>query len=777
MSDFERPDILLLSDPPLGRPRLKRLRLALILFGLSVLALVSTAFGMMMAVAADLPELENRQEFAKAQNSLLTDVHNQYLATLTDQGRIIVPAEQIALVMQQAIISIEDQRFYQNDGVDLRGIGRALWQDITTGRAVQGGSTITQQFVKNATQAQNRRTVLEKVREAALAYHLTRKWSKKKILTSYLNSIYFGNGAYGIESATRTYFGRDPHYVGCGKPENRCARRIRPHEAALLAGMVASPAAFDPVADADAARRRRNLVLGQMLKQGYLTRAEHDDTRVQPVPSRDAVSPPQVQAATRSAAYFTTWVGSQVVDRFGARNALEGGLRIQTTLDLGLQRAADNVVKRWLGDPPIGPNAALVAIDNDTGEVRAMVGGTDYSQVPFNLATQGQRQPGSAFKPFVLATALRRGISPGSTWASRKIVFDVPNSIEKFEVNNYEDSYSGVSTLARATTVSDNSVYAQVGIRTGTKRIARTAQRMGIRTPVSSNYAITLGGLRQGVTPLDLAHAYQTFATGGLQVTGTLGARERGPVGIRKVTVRDSGSVRRRNQRRARRVLPQAVADTTTSILESVVRVGTGKAASLGAVRAWGKTGTTENYGDAWFVGATDKLTVAVWVGYPKGLKPMLSEFRGKPVAGGTFPAHIWHDFVALSIDADKKRYERECAAAKKKPEGQPDAPPPAVCVRAGIAPDPGAAPAASAVPGATAPPAGPDVTRTPPGDGADRSPGDPDAGDDAPATPPAPVPVPEPAPAPAPAGPVTPPSVPVPEAGGAAPAGEPPPP
>ena len=178
MSDSERPDILVLSDPPLGRPRLKRLRLALILFGLSLLALVSTAFGMMMAVASDLPELENRQEFRKAQNSLLTDVHGTYLATLADQGRIIIPAEQIAPVMQHAIIAIEDQRFYQNDGVDLRGIGRALWQDVTTGRAVQGGSTITQQFVKNATQAQNRRTIFEKVREAALAYHLTRKWPK-----------------------------------------------------------------------------------------------------------------------------------------------------------------------------------------------------------------------------------------------------------------------------------------------------------------------------------------------------------------------------------------------------------------------------------------------------------------------------------------------------------------------------------------------------------------------------------------------------------------------
>ncbi|MDX6719903.1 MAG: penicillin-binding protein [Solirubrobacteraceae bacterium] len=761
MSDSERPDIPVLSDPPLGRPRLKRLRLALILFGLSLLALVSTAFGMMMAVASDLPQLENRQEFNRAQNSVLTDVHHTYLATLADQGRIIIPADDIALVMQHAIIAIEDQRFYQNDGVDLRGIGRALWQDLTTGRAVQGGSTITQQFVKNATEAQSRRTVLEKVREAALAYHLTHKWSKRKILTEYLNSIYFGNGAYGIESAARTYFGQDVNHFGCGKPTRRCAAELKPHEAALLAGMVASPTAFDPVADPVAAKRRRNVVLAKMLEQGYLTQAEYESSRGEAIPSRDTIKPPQAQTATRSASYFTTWVRQQVIERYGARNALEGGLRVQTTIDLGLQRAADQAVKRWLGDPPQGPQAALVAIDNDSGEIRAMVGGTDYSQVPFNLATQGQRQPGSAFKPFVLATALRRGITPGSTWASRTMVFAVPHSSERFRVNNYDDNYSGQSTLARATTFSDNSVYAQVGIKAGTQRIARTAERMGIRTPVSSNYAITLGGLKHGVTPLDLAHAYETFATGGLLVTGSLGADQRGPVGIRKVTMRNTDRVRDRNRRRLQRVLPAKVARTTTSILRSVLTIGTGKAANLGDVQAWGKTGTTENYGDAWFVGATDKLTVAVWVGYPGGLKPMTTEYRGQPVAGGTFPADIWHDFMIAAVEADQSRLERRCAADQRKLASTPDAPAPASCVKAGVAPDPSTvAPAPATGAGRSTTPE-PNATDTTPGNGGAPAPGDPNADRGAPATstapapeppagpPPAPAPVPAPAPAP----------------------------
>ncbi|MFP5364630.1 MAG: transglycosylase domain-containing protein [Thermoleophilia bacterium] len=775
MSDSERPDIPVLSDPPLGRPRLKRLRLALILFGLSVLALISTAFGMMMAVAADLPELENQRGFQRAQNSVLVDVHDNYLATLADQGRIIIPTKDIALSMQHAIIAIEDERFYQNDGVDLRATARALWTDITSRSALQGGSTITQQLVKNATQKQSERTVVEKVREAALAYHLTRKWSKKKILTEYLNSIYFGNGAYGIESAARTYFASHPDHAGCGKPGFRCASELKPHEAALLAGMVASPSAYDPVAHREAATRRRNIVLAKMLEQGYLTRVEYARGRSQPVPSRNLIRPPQAQSASKSSAYFATWVRQQIIERYGAREALLGGLRVQTTLDLGLQRRAEDAVARWLGEPRWGPSAALVAIDNRSGEVRAMVGGTDYDEVPFNLATQGRRQPGSAFKPFVLATALRRGISPGSTWQSSKQVIDVPDSTERFTVNNYEDAYSGVSTLARATTFSDNAIYAQVGIKVGTKRVARTAERMGIRTPVSTNYAITLGGLKQGVTPLDMAHAYQTLATGGVLVGGTLGDGAKAPVGIRRVTLRDDRKrVVDRNRPRHKRVLPKNVAETTTGILESVIKVGTARAAQLGKVRAWGKTGTTENYGDAWFVGATEKFTVAVWVGYPHELRPMRNEYRGRPVAGGTYPAQIWRDFMLAAIQADEERLERQCE--REEDRRKKDERPSKRCLEAGLASDPTTttpAPATTAPAGEEEP-----VTTTPRDargdDGTPRDDGDaPPDGDDGdggaatpqtPAAPPAPVTPPAPAPVPVP------PAAPAPQSGGAAP-------
>ena len=293
-----------------------------------------------------------------------------------------------------------------------------------------------------------------------------------------------------------------------------------------------------------------------------------------------------------------------------------------------------------------------------------MVGGDDYNELPFNLATQGQRQPGSAIKPFILAEALRQGISPNSVWASKKMTFDVPKSKEIFTVNNYEGAYSGITTLARAITFSDNSVFAQVGIKIGTRKIARLAERMGIRTNVSSNWAMTLGGLKKGVTPLDMAHAYETFASGGDLVYGTLSPgsdnprdeRAPGPVGIRRIEhEEDEGEwkpitlpdgERAVNRTRTRNVLEESVAEQVESLLRNVVKVGTGTRAQVGDLPIAGKTGTTEGYGDAWFVGWTPEYTVAVWVGYPDELKSMYTEFGGQPVAGGTYPASIFRTFV-----------------------------------------------------------------------------------------------------------------------------------
>ena len=662
MSDDPEADI---HEFPRARPRVKKLRLLLVLSGLGLLALVSTAFGMMMAVAADVDGLAVEADIRdgrEGRNSILVDVHGRKLGILrSPENRIIVKDDQIARVMKNAVIAIEDKRFYQHEGVDLRGIARAFVQDVMQRKAVQGASTIPQQFVKNRLKAQDERTVFQKVKESALAYHLSRKWSKDRILTEYLNSIYFGNGAYGIESAARTYFGNEPDHRDCGGETGRmCAAELKPEEAALLAGIIASPSAYDPVTNYEASIERRNLVLERMMEQRYISPIEYGELKGLAGPGE--VEPPREDARTSAVPYFTTWVKQQIVSELGAREAFTGGLKIRTSIDLDMQEAAEKAVGRLSN--PAGPTAALVAIDNKSGEVRAMVGGRDYDESPFNLATQGRRQPGSAFKPFTLATALRQGVGPGTMWSSRRLNISSKRYRCDFAVNNYEDAYAGVTSLASATTFSDNAVYAQVGLKVGLGNIAETARRMGIRTPISRNCAMTLGGLKQGVTVLDMAHAYQTIATGGELVTGSMGS-ERGPVGIRSVCrmaddSSDCDGKERENKTQEKRVLPEDVAAQVKSILSTVVTSGTAVRARLDQFAA-GKTGTTENYGDAWFVGFTDQMTVAVWVGYPDKLVPMTTEYGGQPVAGGTFPADIWRDFmVAATAILEQREAERD---------------------------------------------------------------------------------------------------------------------
>ena len=499
-----------------------------------MLAFVSWIFGIMMAVAGDLPQLESRAQFENAENSVVYDINGEKIATLTNnQGRILVESADIAPVMKEATVAIEDQRFYEHRGIDYEGIGRAVFQDILAFGATQGGSTITQQFVKNALRAQRSRTVFEKLREAALAYQLERNWDKDKILTEYLNVIYFGQGAYGIEAAAKTYFGWN--HPGCGPAGNRCASELLPWEAAMLAGMISNPSGFDPKIAPEAATARRNLVLQNMADQGYLTQEEADQYSREQPPAASQIRTPEEDSL---APYFTSWLRPQLVDKYGAGEAFGGGLDVISTLDLSLQEEAQQIAySRTAG---VGLSSAVVVLDNETGGVRAMVGGYDYREQPFNLATQGQRQPGSAFKPFTLVTALEQGISPDSVYSSqpKALPFKVPGvkAPQLFEVNNYEDSYLGSASIATATTYSDNSVYAELGLQVGTENIAKTAHEMGIETPISTNPAMILGGLEQGVSPLDMAHAFQTLAHDGQRVSGTMATSDGAPIGIQKVS-------------------------------------------------------------------------------------------------------------------------------------------------------------------------------------------------------------------------------------------------
>jgi penicillin-binding protein 1A len=649
--------------PPSRRPKLKKLRFALVFLGLSVLAFVSWIFGIMMAVAGDLPQLESRAQFENAENSIVYDINGEEIATLTNnQGRILVGSADIAPVMKEAVVAIEDERFYEHRGIDYEAIGRAVFQDMLSMGATQGGSTITQQFVKNAIRAQSDRTVFSKLREAALAYQLERNWDKDKILTEYLNEIYFGQGAYGIEAAARTYFGWN--HPGCGEPGNRCASQLLPWEAAMLAGMISNPSGYDPKVASDAAADRRNLVLQKMAEQGYIAPEQAEQYSREQPPAPSQIKTPEEDS---SAPYFTSWLRQQLVDKYGAGEAFGGGLHVSSTLDLSLQEEAQQIA--YGRTAPVGLSSAVVVLDNVTGGVRAMVGGYDYRRQPFNLATQGQRQPGSAFKPFTLVTALEQGISADSVYSSapKELPFRIPGvkAPQLFEVENYEDNYLGSASITTATTYSDNSVYAELGLQVGPENIAETAQRMGIETPISTNPAMILGGLEQGVSPLNMAHAYLTLAHDGQRVSGTMATADGAPIGIQKVSDEEPGqggdvietSTGEPGQDRVEteQVISPEVAAEARSILGTVVSQGTGTNASTGAEVEWGKTGTTENNGDAWFVGATQDVTIAVWVGHANSVKPMETEFGGAPVDGGTIPALIFHDIVVAldGLDAD----------------------------------------------------------------------------------------------------------------------------
>ncbi|HEY6526224.1 MAG TPA: transglycosylase domain-containing protein, partial [Solirubrobacteraceae bacterium] len=672
------------------KPRVRKLRLFWILLGLGGLAVVSTIFGMMMAVASDLPQIENRAEYKRlGANSYLYDDHWRKIGIFAPANSEVVDTyPQLGPMVTDAVVSVEDKRFWTDPGVDIKGIARAFMADVTGG-AREGASTIAQQFVKNALAAEDNRTVFEKLREAALAYHLTREWKKKKIITEYLNSIYFGNGAYGAESAARVYFGKlhgyDPNVAadaaknGCGDPPlASCSSVLTPAESALLAGMIANPSAFNPISFPSAAKARRDLVLADMYRQHYISLAQYEGKEglQEPLPTAADIEQPEEPPA---APYFTSWLQPQVIaamERGGVPakvaeyRAYYGGLKIRTTIDLRMQQAAQEAITQDLPQGPGLPAASLVAIDNKTGQVRAMVGGPlvdgqeNFQKYPFNLATEGFRQPGSAFKPFTLAVALEHGYGPGSVFDSKPLDLIVPNSggKEHYMVKNFGNEYSGPISLASATDVSDNSVFTQLGLSpgVGTKNISKMATRMGIRSPVSTNYAMIIGGLKQGVTTLDMAHAYETIATGGLRVYSPgLGAPNEGPVGVAQIqclTIKCRGKSELYATPHYSRVIPATTAAVIHELLQGVVAHGTGTSAAISGVDVAGKTGTTSDYGDAWFVGWTPQITTAVWVGYPNKLVPMTTLYNGQPVEGGTFPANIWHDFMvqALEINAEE---------------------------------------------------------------------------------------------------------------------------
>jgi penicillin-binding protein 1A len=621
------------GTPARRRRRIRKLRLAVLLLLLVVVALFAFLFGFMRAVAGEIGYLDPAAQRTEVNSVIYASNGRTVLAVLRGQeSRVLVSTDDIAPIMRQAIVSVEDKRFFEHNGIDLRGVGRALWADITNKAIVEGGSTITQQFVKNA-YIRNERTFARKVREAALAWQLEQKWTTDQILTAYLNTIYFGNGAYGIQQASQTYF-------------HKGAKYLQLPEAALLAGIPSDPARYDPVTNPKAAKERRRLVLSDMLQQGKITRSDFRQANNTPLPrAEDVRLPGQVGPAQ----YFVNYVKNQLIAKYGAGKVFGGGLKITTTIDLKMQKRARAAIEKVLRNPD-GPAAALVAIDPRTGAVKAMFGGRNFRESQFNLAAQAERQPGSSFKPIVLATAMREGISPDTQIESKPVSIDAGDRV--WNVTNYDHTYLGNISVRNAIVSSDNSVFAQLTDIVGPKAIVRTAHALGIKSPLNAYFSIGLGF--EAVNPLEMARAYATFANGGKRMDGSLFGDE--PRVVDRVEHIKSRHLDV-NVPEPKEVLDSSQAELMTQLLQNVVRYGTGKRAAVPGVEVAGKTGTTDNYGDAWFVGYTPELAVAVWVGYPDRLRPMLYEFGGEPVAGGTLPAEIWHDFVGSLHESDDNAY------------------------------------------------------------------------------------------------------------------------
>lgn len=573
-----------------------------------------------------------------ASTTVVTDSEGQPLAELHGvENRFPVELAEVPRVLQDAVIAAEDRNFLTHSGIDPIGILRATWVDIRARSALQGGSTITQQYVKN-TLVGTERSLMRKLREAVIAVKLERKYDKRTILEKYLNTVYFGRGAYGVQAAAKTYFGRDVSDLGL-------------KESAYLAGLIRTPSTGDVAVDPDRAEQLRGSVLEAMVETEAITPAAADQVRS--IPLESYVFPPSPSDATfinptAGSEYFVDYVRRQLVDTYGEDRVLQGGLRVETTLDPRIQSLAYDAVYGTLGES--GPDAALVALDRE-GRVVAMVGGRSWKRSEVNLAVGSEgggsgRQAGSVFKMFALAEKLRQGGSLSTTYdAPATITFPGADNGSDWEVSNYDKVGYGRLNLLDATAYSSNTVYAQVALEVGPTRIAELAQQMGIRTDLAPNASLVLG--TQNVSLLDVTNAFLTVGNDGTRLE---------PRVIRTVSDGD-GAVLTDEPRGAQRVLDPDVARQVRGALEQVVERGSGRAAKLPGL-SWGKTGTTDDYGDAWYVGGNDELVVGVWIGHAEGQSTPLVNVAGVPrVSGGTWPAFIFRKFMTQVAPGDGQEH------------------------------------------------------------------------------------------------------------------------
>jgi len=611
------------------RQRGRRTTLLVVFVALPVAVLVAAAVAG-SAVFGSACDLNSLRPVAVGQNSFVYASDGSELGVIPAvRNRTPVSASQISLWMPRATVAIEDRRFYQHGSIDPIGIVRALVADIRAGKFAQGGSTITQELVRNL-YLSRQRSLKRKLVEACLAIKLADHWSKSRILTAYMNEVYYGNHAYGIEAAAETYF-------------SVSARRLTLDQAALLAGLPQAPSLYDPFRDPAAAVARRDEVLHAMLVANDITSSEFARAKA----DRSLHLHAGHRFTTIREPYFFSYVEDLLQQEYGSNTVREGGLRVYTTINPGLQLAANTAIEHVLNEKS-DPSSAIISIDPRTGAIRAMTAVTPgRTGNQFNFVTNGARQPGSTFKTIALTTAVSRGMDPFHTYYLSAPFHYQPdptcNSADPncaWNVQTYEHTYAGVESVANATLQSDNTVYARLSLDVGPENIVAMAHKLGVRTPLDPVPAVALGA--DAVTPLDEATAYATIAAGGVYSK---------PMAITRVVLpngkADTSAGWGKPQRQ--RVLPDWVAGTVTQVLEQNMLHGTGTGAHVGGHTDAGKTGTTDQYADAWFSGYTPRLEATVWIGYPQGEVPML-DVHGIAVSGPTFPAQIWHLYMETAI-------------------------------------------------------------------------------------------------------------------------------
>jgi len=616
------------------------------LFSLRTTALITMILGLLsgatagalLALTRDLPQIRRLENFEPSAATRIYSADHVLLAELYVEKRTPVPIERIPVYLKSALIATEDRQFYSHSGIDVKGILRAVVKDIMAGQFVEGASTITQQLAKTLFLTQEK-TIPRKIKEAILAIQLERRYTKDELLDLYLNQIYLGSGAYGVESAARLYFGRSVSQLDLA-------------QCALIAGLPKSPSRYSPLVHPDLARKRRDLVLSIMRHQGLIDDARYRAAVAEPV---SAVSH---QTAAGAAPYFIEYIKPVLEAAVGPSLLYKGGLTVHTTLSYRLQQAAEKAVEKGLARlqarmrsekrPRPSPQGALVAVDVKTGSILAMVGGRNYAASPFNRAVDARRQPGSAFKPVIYALAVTHGFTQASPVLDAPVVFKNGSNRQDWQPENFSKGYRGEMSLRQALTESENIPAVRLVEKLGPAAVAQFAHKLGIDAPLSPNLSIALGSA--GTSLLNLTAAYADFPNGGNHIQ---------PFGVTEILDRDQSMIWQAKPV-IRQVMTEAQAAVMVDMLQGVVKEGTGRQARRLSFPVAGKTGTTNDFRDALFVGFSPAVAAGAWVGMDD------DSSLGNLETGARAALPIWIDFMAATHPGSTPLYFDIPARTKK---------------------------------------------------------------------------------------------------------------